>query len=243
MDCQTSYSLEEHNKMSELKSLEFSTPEPIYESFASFENEKGQQFIIRARGCDRSGVEQYTRNLRTYLEVIPSESTQLPQEENIMPEVEAEKPSLQEEAISLEQVISPQQTRDIEVAFKVAKLQDIKQPYVLNFRLGAIQEVPISEGEDNSQTITYPIGIKPEVTVRVTSGRVTFELVRVRSGKQEVVATKKDVSGSDILNATERKSPGDVFFVRATGLEIQNEYFINGTVTVVSLADIKEQWL
>ena len=226
--------------MSELKSLEFSTPEPIYESFASFENEKGQQFIIRARGCDRSAVEQYTRNLRTYLEVIPSESIQLPQEENIVPEGEAENPPLQGEAISLEEVIAPQQTRNIEVAFKVAKVQDIKQPYVLNFRLGAIQEVPI--GEDESQSITYPIGIKPEVTVRVTSGKVRFELFRVRSGKKERVAYK-EVSGSDTLNGSESVSPGDVFFVRATGLEIQNVYFINGTRTVASLSDIKEQWL
>jgi hypothetical protein len=241
MDSKTSYSSEENNKMSELKSLDFSTPELIYESFASFENEKGQQFIIRARGCERSAVEQYTRNLRTYLEVIPSESIQLPQEENIVPEGEAEKPSIQGEAISLEQVIAPQQTRDIEVAFKVAKVQDIGQPYVLNFRLGAIQEVPIDEGE--SQTITYPIGRKPQVTVNVTSGRVKFELVQVRSGKQKVVATKEDVSGSDILNATESISPGDVFFVRATGLESENEYFIDGTRTVVSLSDIKEQWL
>lgn len=229
--------------MSELKSLKFSTPEPRYESFASFENEKGQQFIIRVRGCDRVAVEQYTRNLSAYLELLPNESIQLPQEEDIMPEGEAEQLLLQEETIPLEQIITPQSTRDIEVAFKVAKVPDIKQQYLLNFRLGDIQEIPIDR-DDPPQRTTYQIGKKPKVEVNVSVGKVRFELVEVevQSDKKRTIATK-DVSGSYILNASESRRPGYYYYVRATGLEKTNEYIINGTKTVVSLSDFIEEWL
>lgn len=231
--------------MSELKYLEFSTPEPRYESFASFENEKGQQFIIRVRGCDRAAVEQYTSNLSAYLELelLPNESIQRPQEESFMPEGEAEQLLLQEETIPLEQIITPQSTRDIEVAFKVAKASDIKKPHLLNFRLGDIQEVPINEGDSPQRTI-YQIGKKPKVEVNVSAGKVRFELVEVeaKSGKKRTIAAK-DVSGFYILNARESERPGYSYYVRATGLEKTNEYIINGTKTVVSLSDVKEEWL
>lgn len=229
--------------MSELKSLEFSTPEPRYESFASFENEKGQQFIIRVRGCDRADVEQYTRNLSAYLELLPNESIQLPQEEIIMLESEAEQLLLQEETIPLEQIITPQSTRDIEIAFKVAKAPDIKKPHLLNFRLGDIQEIPI-DGGDSPQRIIYKIGKKPKVEVDVSPGKVRFELVEVeaKSGKKRTIVTK-EVSGKDTLNASESERPGYYYYVRAIGLEKTNEYIINGTLTVVDKSEVTVEWL
>lgn len=226
--------------MSELKQLEFSTPTPKYESFATFENEKGQQFIIRVRGCNQSIVKQYIQNLRVYLEVLSDESIQLPQKDDVVNEKETALLSIQEETVPLDKNTILESTSDIDVAFKVAKVPNIQQPYLLNFRLGDVFNVPI-DGDEPPHRINYPVvGTIPAVTVNVTSGKVKFELVRVRDGK---VLAHKEVSGNYTLNASESQSPGDRFYVRVTGLNIQNAYEIYGTRTVINLADVREQWL
>ena len=68
--------------MTELISLEFCTPRPRYYSVARFENNKGQEFLVRVSGLDRQAVEQYTKNLNVFFEILPSESI-LPQPDTI----------------------------------------------------------------------------------------------------------------------------------------------------------------
>jgi hypothetical protein len=238
MNIQASYSSEKGETMSQLKPLEFSKPTAKYESFATFENEEGQQFIIRVRGCNQSIVKQYIQNLHIYLEVLSNESIQLPQKDDVVNENEFESLSIQEETISLEQITVPQPTNDIDIAFKVAKIEKIQQPYLLNFRLGDVFKVPINDNEPPHR-IKYPVNIKPTVTVNVTSGEVRFELVRARDGK---VLVDKKVSGRFILTPSESASPGDRFYLRVTGLNLENAYEIYGSITIISLADVREHW-
>ncbi|MBD6621225.1 hypothetical protein FNW02_37400 [Komarekiella sp. 'clone 1'] len=68
--------------MSESRPLEFSAPQPRYESFAPFENENKQQFVVKVSGLNKADVERYTSNLRGHLEVLQNES--IPQGERIL---------------------------------------------------------------------------------------------------------------------------------------------------------------
>ena len=220
--------------------LKFSMPERYYESSACFENEKGQGFIISVKGDEQDTVEQCTANLSAYLEVTPDESMEFSQAASVVTVGESEQPLSSEGTLLQEETIEPGSTHIIEIAFQVDRIEDIKEPLRLNFRLGDMFSVPI-DGGGQQITKRFDLGTRPVVWVKVSKGKVNFVLVQETGVKTFLLDSKTVETSQDItyLKTPDRVNPGTRFYVRVTGIDPVNEYEIGGTLPIaVSRADI-----
>ncbi|MBW4680129.1 MAG: hypothetical protein KME19_08445 [Microcoleus vaginatus WJT46-NPBG5] len=212
--------------------LEFSHPRTLYESVASFKNDKEQQFIIRVIGCEQAVVEQYTRNLSAYLEVLPHQVQELPPTTNVLPEVMPKKTLFQEETINSQQ--NPNVTVALEV---ITKAQDIEQPQMLSFSLRhAVEhtEDELNPGEPPA-SYRYELGVEPTIKIKVDSGSVKATLVAVNSlGKESLIDQKTIPTGPEAT----LKKPSQVSSTAYCRLTVEivstdpTLYSVDGTVPV-----------
>lgn len=217
--------------MTELISLEFCVPKSRYYSVARFKNNKGQEFLVRVSGLDRQAVEQYTKNLNVYFEILPSESI-LPQPDTISKsEEDTELALLAGEALDIEGTVEPLSTNSIEIVVEVAKAQNIGIQNELNFNIrNTIEQIPIDGGSSKIVVDNSPLrrAGKPSVTVQVSEGKVFVQLFQ---GSREVASA--EVSAEDKIK--DLVPPNDVnfgtrFSIKVTGLDTsRSQYSITGT--------------
>jgi len=218
--------------MTELISLEFCTPRPRYYSVARFENNKGQEFLVRVSGLDRQAVEQYTKNLNVSFEILPSESI-LPQPDTISKsEEDTELALLAGEALDIDGTVEPLSTDSIKMVVEVAKAQNIGIQNSFNFNIRNTIQRPIDGGSSEivvSNKSFRRFG-KPRVAVQVTEGQVFVQLLQgsIEVASAEVLAkeTRELIPANDV-------NLGTLFSIKVTGLGTsRSEYKITGTWSV-----------
>jgi hypothetical protein len=216
--------------MTELISLEFCTPRPRYYSVARFENNKGQEFLVRVSGLDRQAVEQYTKNLNVSFEILPSESI-LPQPDTISKsEEDTELALLAGEALDIDGTVEPLSTDSIKMVVEVAKAQNIGIQNSLNFNIRNTIERRDIDGRSSEIVVSnrpLPRFGKPRVAVHVTAGQVFVQLLQgsIEVASAEVLAkeTRELIPANDV-------NLGTLFSIKVTGLGTsRSEYNITGT--------------
>jgi hypothetical protein len=215
--------------MTELISLEFCTPRPRYYSVARFENNKGQEFLVRVSGLDRQAVEQYTKNLNVSFEILPSESI-LPQPDTISKsEEDTELALLAGEALDIDGTVEPLSTDSIKMVVEVAKAQNIELQNSFNFDIRNTILRPIDGGSSEivvSNKSFRRFG-KPRVAVHVTAGQVFVQLLQ---GSIEVASAEVSAKETTELIPANDVNLGTLFSIKVTGLGTsRSEYNITGT--------------
>jgi hypothetical protein len=218
--------------MTELISLEFCTPRPRYYSVARFENNKGQEFLVRVSGLDRQAVEQYTKNLNVSFEILPSESI-LPQPDTISKsEEDTELALLAGEALDIDGTVEPLSTDSIKMVVEVAKAQNIGIQNSFNFNIRNTIQRPIDGGSSEIvvSNSSFRRSGKPRVAVQVTEGQVFVQLLQgsIEVASAEVLAkeTRELIPANDV-------NLGTLFSIKVTGLGTsRSEYKITGTWSV-----------
>lgn len=220
--------------MTELTQLKFSTPEPRYDSVARFENNKGQEFHVRVSGSNRTLVEQYTKNIRAYFEVMPKEFIQPNSDTSSEHNREIEQPWLPEETLNLEGTVEPLSTDCLDVVLEVAKTPNIDYPKLFSFHLErAIERIPIDGDSSQITRDNYPIPTfgRPQVTVKVTDGKVLVELFQIK-GSRRKSEDREIVSANEgkTLTTPNNVTAGTQFSISVTGLgDSRSYYIITGT--------------
>ncbi|MBD2538187.1 hypothetical protein [Coleofasciculus sp. FACHB-SPT36] len=216
--------------MTELISLEFCAPKPRYCSVARFENSKGQEFLVRVSGLDRQAVEQYTKNLNVYFEILPSESILTQPDTISKSEEDTELALLAGEALDIEGTVDPLSTDSIEMVVEVANAQNIELQNSFNFNIrNTIEERDIDGGSSEivvSNSSFRRFG-KPRVAVHVTAGQVFVQLLQ---GSIEVASAEVLANETGELIPANDVNLGTRFSIKVTGLGTsRSEYNITGT--------------
>lgn len=214
--------------------LTFSSPEARYESVAYFDDDKGQQFLIRVSGCNQATVEQYTKNLNAYLEVVLDESEKLQRDANPVPEAIAEQPSLLEDTVPKEDKFNPLSNSSLKIAVEVAKVQDIGQPQMLRFTLDhTADDLQLSEPP---AIFYYERGVRPNIKITVDQGSVNFKLVEVNQSGQETIVDKgtliKTGSPYSLKTPTSARRGAEFRLIVARSGNSAASYKVDGTVPV-----------
>lgn len=224
---------ENRDENDELIHLEFSPPESRYESVGLFQNEKGQQFLIRVNGADKVAVERYTKDLRIHFEVFPDESMQPRQKENSVHQGETEQLLLAEET-NLQEQPSQQTTRNLEIAVEVSQSQGIERPHLLKF------SVDHSMDRDIADTLalkipphSYPFSDATEarVTIIARKGTLSANLFKI-SQSRRIGVDNATVAAPHQATLTHRVDRKTDFLFTVDGVDDSNSYRLKGDVTV-----------
>ena len=223
--------------MSELKSLEFSTPKTYYESAACYKNNE-QEFIIRVQSLDRSSLEEFTKSFRASFDGVTDEVSQPPQEGSVFSKRESE--ALLNQIELDREATEALPDSSLNIFIEVPKTMELQKPKLINYRFSDRIERPIDDGETQIpiHKRNYLVGRKPTVTVRVRTGSVKVELFRIRNNETKPVAWDTFSINADVpLNISDSSiepiKPNDQFFLRVTGLgNTQSDYAINGSWTI-----------
>ncbi len=220
---------EDRDKMAELTKLEFAPPKCRYESIAPFQNNKGQQFLVRVSGVDKAAVEQYIEELRAHFEVLPDESLQPLEQESPIQEAETEQPSLALEAELQDERTAQSSTQDLEIALEMVKAEGIKRPHLLNFRFfKSIGRTALGVIPD-----TYPFSDATEarVTIIASRGTISADLFQkspsglINVGSATVVAPNRATLKHKVNAKTD-------FILTVKGADDKNAYQLTGDVKV-----------
>ncbi|AFZ27874.1 hypothetical protein Cylst_5897 [Cylindrospermum stagnale PCC 7417] len=221
--------------MTKLTKLEFCTPKPHYKSTASFKNDKGQEFIISVSGDELAAVEEHIQNLNAHFEILPDESENTLQETNLKPDEETSQTDSSEENPVIEETIESQSTSIVEVAFKVANIENITKPSMLKFRLNSVERVPINEGESQRTIKTnYKLEIGDKISVAVSRGKVKFVLFQKTDSGTSALDTQEVKAKKKANFDTIKVIPGSNFYIEATGIDTINEYEVLGEISILN---------
>lgn len=220
---------EDGDKLPELTKLEFDHPICRYESTAPFQNNKGQQFLVRVSGVDKAAVEQCALDLLAHFEVLPDEPPQPLEQESLVQEAEIEQPSLALEAEPQDKTTDQRSTQNLEIALELVKVEGVKRPRFLNFSFfKSIGETGVGDLPDN-----YPFSNATEarVTIIANRGTVSADLFKkspvgyVKVDKATVVTPKQATLKHKVNTKTD-------FLLTVKGVDDQNAYQVTGDVKV-----------
>lgn len=216
--------------MSELKSLEFSTPKTYYECAACYKKNNEQEFIIRVQSSDRASLEEFTKSFRVSFDEVTDEVSQPPQEGSVFSKRESE--ALLNQIDLNREATEALPDSSLNIFIEVPKTMELQKTKLINYRFSDRIERPIDDGETQPVVSprTYVVGRKPTVTVKVRTGSVKVELFR--NNETQPVAWDTFSKNDDIpLNISDFPiKPNDQFFLKVTGLgNTQSDYTISGS--------------
>jgi hypothetical protein len=219
--------------MSELKSLEFSTPKTYYECAACYKKNNEPEIIIRVQSLDRASLEEFTKSFRVSFDEVTDEVSQPPQEGSVFSQRESEALLSQLELDTEATEALPNSSLNIFI--EVPKTMELQKTKLINYRFSDRFEKPIDDGETQPVIAPriYVVGRKPTVTVKVKTGSVKVELFR--NNETKPVAWDTFSINADVpLNISDFSiKPNDKFFLKVTGLgNTQSDYAINGSWTI-----------
>lgn len=224
--------------MTELTELNFSPLNDCHECFGTYENSRGQRFLIRVSGCSKDKVEQGIKNLRVFLEVYSGNSEEMIEYANHSGEKNI---SLQnQEILEIEENVDQQNEVDeLKLSVEADGIQNFNQ--LSNLRFAFTNQfsninVPIINGDERpvspKNSIVLRTGNNPvniQVRFTVSPGSAVFRLLEASSlngawklvSKQEVSAS----SGTQIL--TGRVGANKYFKLTVQG-ESGSRFTVNG---------------
>jgi hypothetical protein len=216
---------EDRDKLPELTKLEFDHPICRYESTAPFQNNKGQQFLVRVSGVDKAAVEQCALDLLAHFEVLLDDPPQPLEQESLVQEAEIEQPSLALEAEPQDKTTAHRSTQNLEIALELVKVEGIKRPRFLNFSFfKSIGETGLGDN--------YPFSDATEarVTIIAHRGTVSADLFKkspgfVKVDSATIVAPKQATLKHKVNARTD-------FLLTVKGADDQNAYQVTGDVKV-----------
>lgn len=205
----------------QLEPLEFSEPIDRWESTSHYTNSKGQEFELRVCGANPEQVDEYLKEVRIYLEVLPG--SEEPSEEEKSPEEgDKEYQSFVEEEF---QKVELHPELDLQIDMEILNTQGVELPYELKAE------------------------IDPSIAGGVTHCYVTK--VNAKSIKINLSASQNGVSGFLSGAGVSKRDQADVlppdppkqkarfigtagnpsrFFFAVTGLRATNKYSVGSSV-------------
>ena len=205
----------------QLEPLDFSEPVNRWESTARYKNSKGQEFELRVDGENPEQVEEYLKEMRIYLEVLPWSGELLEEEE---PPVEGGKEYqylVEEEFRKIE--LHPE--LDLQIDMEILDTQGIELPYELYAEID-----PSIAGGATHRYVTKTNAKSIKINLSASQNGVSGYL----SGGGVSIRNQADVLPPDPPKQKARfmgtaGSPSRFFFA-VTGLRATNKYSVGSSV-------------
>jgi hypothetical protein len=221
-------------KMSELKSLEFSTLKTYYESVACYKKNNEPEIIIRVQSLDRASLEEFTKSFRVSFDEVTDEVSQPPQEGSVFSQRESE--ALLNQIELDREATEALPDSSLNIFIEVPKTMELKKQKLINYRFSDRIERLIDDGEIQEISpprFYYVVGEKPTVTVSVQTGSVKVEVFRNKETQPVASNIFSKIDNIPLKISDFPIKPNDKFFLKVTGLgNTESKYTINGSWTV-----------
>jgi hypothetical protein len=197
-----------------LSRMDFSGPICSCQSSGNFTNSQGQEFTITVIGFDTDRMQEYTKNARVEMEVVPLDQAR-PEEQ--IPKSEEEE---------LEEIQDPGSGGDLDITVEIVSTAGVELPYVLYVTI----DPPIAEGEVHRYLIASS-ATAVRVKVTADSGGVRANLYR---GRNFVRGRRADTVPPDPPNINaylpwESPAPSK-YSLKVKGLTANNSYTYSASV-------------
>ena len=193
--------------------MDFSGPIPSFKSSGNFTNSQGQEFTMTVLGFDTDRMQEYTKNARLKMEVVPLDQAR-PKEQ--IPESEEE----------LEEIEDPGSGGDLDITVEIVSTAGVELPYVLYVTID--QDIGLGEVQRH---LLAPSATAVDVTVTANSGGVRANLYRNKDFvKGRRADTEPGPPPTNALLSDGPKAPGK-YSLKVKGLRAANNYSVSSSAS------------